>query len=168
MSQFKTRQELLRAYADLLDRSEKAGIEPKHKFDGIIYSNSRNEPELMEFLRYELPVAIVEGRHVWIGDTIVVEHRRYTAQVDGWYKRGMNTLCDDVFHCLFNIGHEFHATLLPAVPKKKTVKIYGWLNKYDGATKTSLSDSIVTYEGDINKAKWVRYTKLDGEIGVEG
>lgn len=77
MSQFKTTPEVLRAYADLMERHAAAGLlgsPPPYRYNKfssrpsdypILTIAANTDPTL-----YEMPVGIVEGEHVWLGDTL--------------------------------------------------------------------------------------------------
>jgi len=66
---FNNRAELYRAAADSLEMQEKAGVEPLIKFDGIV-SPLENCSFTGSLDRYEFPVGVVEGKHVWLGDAL--------------------------------------------------------------------------------------------------
>ena len=154
MSQFKNRQELLRAYADLLDRSEKAGIKPEWKWNNWTRTDLMSTSEHIE--SYELPVAIVEGRHVWIGDELwSTQHGKMVTVVDGI--KGFILLEKDDYATSYS-PNTF--TWTQPATKKNTIKIYGWVNPNSGATYTSILDSGLEH--------CVRYPKLDDDIEVEG
>lgn len=66
---YKTRVELLRAAADAIEMQEKAGIAPECKINGDVYyirdTLFSDDPKL-----YEFPLAVVEGKPVFVGDKL--------------------------------------------------------------------------------------------------
>jgi len=74
MPQFETKQEVLRAYADLLDRHQAAGLEglpPWTVADADVGDAYTTQPNFdRPPSAYVLPVAICDGQHVWLGSVL--------------------------------------------------------------------------------------------------
>lgn len=78
---YKTRQEVLRAAADWMDVCEKAGVEARCKWTGLIknveFCAFDNPPE-----QYEFPLALLEGREVWVGSELwcCISNHKFTVK----------------------------------------------------------------------------------------
>lgn len=72
MTTFKNRADLLIAAGESIKMQEKAGIEPVVKFDGGIRSAEVSNFGSSKFgiQEYEFPLAVVEGKPVFVGDEL--------------------------------------------------------------------------------------------------
>ena len=86
---YETRSELLRAAADSIEMQEAAGVEPVCMCDGQQHL-IKNAHFLTPTTKYEFPLAVVEGRQVWAGDTLwhknypIIQHFCVTKDMENW------------------------------------------------------------------------------------
>jgi len=67
---YTSRAQLLRDAADSIEMQEKAGIEPFYKIGEYIQDVSLNKSSLHFGFDYEFPLAVVEGKPVFVGDKL--------------------------------------------------------------------------------------------------
>ena len=155
--QFKTKQEVLRAYADLLDRHQAAGLEdlPPWKCACIVSTAHSPALPLNEAPEaYEFPVAICDGKHVWLGDTV------YTA--DGVAIQ----VTEKTLHLLDEFEMFWNATPLTTTAATERVKLLAYIT--DGGELTYYTEGSV----DLQKLHeqhgiiWRRVPSEDKEVEV--
>jgi hypothetical protein len=79
---YNTRQEVLRAAADWIDVCEKAGIEAMCKYDGYVYPIEQCSLG-KRYSGYEFPLALLEGKEVWVGSELWCTNSNHWFKVKG-------------------------------------------------------------------------------------
>jgi len=192
MSQYNSRTELALTFWILQKRWEAEGNEGylPWKYDGVFFKGHHSFDWVLD--KYEIPVSILAGMPVWLGDIAYNEMgEKRIAKQDGWHKENIGNMCDfgdeepnnytwtppakvetptKTCGCYDKIGYDCSSM---SGNEKKTDYTYTW----DSPTLVKKTIKIYgwvnphtgatfTTDSDVYLGNWIRFPKLDDEVEV--